>query len=54
VGGPVYICPFCVEETLIWDDFNFCPHCGGNLEGFRFESEEEEKKRLKNENEEKR
>lgn len=43
--GPLYRCPYCAEET-IWDDFKFCPKCGGNLEGYCFETREEDEKRM--------
>ena len=28
------------------DDFNFCPKCGGNMEGYRFETIQEDQKRM--------
>jgi rRNA maturation endonuclease Nob1 len=43
--GPIYRCPFCAEET-IWDDFNFCPACGGSMEEHGFETIEEDRKRM--------
>lgn len=47
--GPLYACPFCAEEK-IWADFKFCPYCGGNLEGFGFETIGKNEKRMKKEN----
>lgn len=43
--GPIYMCPYCAEET-IWDDFNFCPACGGSMEEYDFETMEEDEKRM--------
>jgi RecJ-like exonuclease len=48
--GPEYACPFCQVEKLC-DDFKFCPMCGGNMEGYRFETIAEEQKRVEKENE---
>jgi hypothetical protein len=48
--GPIYTCPFCADEKLM-DDFNFCPACGGNVKNIKFESIEEQQKRIKKENE---
>ena len=49
--GPIYACPFCAEETIM-DDFNFCPACGGNMEGYGFETIEEDQKRMAREKQE--
>lgn len=51
--GPIYACPYCAEETIM-NDFKFCPNCGGNMEGYGFETIEEDQKRMKKENEKKR
>jgi rubrerythrin len=49
--GPIYTCPFCAEETVM-NDFNFCPNCGADMDGFKFESiSDEQKRKGKKENE---
>jgi rubrerythrin len=48
--GPIYICPSCGEENLM-DDFNFCPFCGADTKGLKFESIADEQERMKKENE---
>jgi rubrerythrin len=48
--GPVYTCPSCGEEKLM-DNFNFCPFCGADTKGLKFESIEDQQKRIKKEDE---
>lgn len=43
--GPIYRCPFCAEQKIM-QDFNFCPNCGGNMEGYGFETVAEVQKRM--------
>lgn len=46
--GPIYTCPSCDEEKIM-DDFNFCPKCGADLKGLKFESIADEQKRMEKE-----
>jgi rRNA maturation endonuclease Nob1 len=48
--GPIYTCPSCAKETL-WDDFKFCPNCGADLKGLKFESIGDREERMKKDNE---
>jgi hypothetical protein len=50
--GPIYTCPYCAEEKLM-GDFKFCPNCGGDMKGFKFEKIEDEQERIKEENDDK-
>jgi hypothetical protein len=46
--GPIYTCPYCASEKLM-DDFYFCPSCGADLKGLKFENIEDEQKRIQKE-----